>query len=168
MGIGRSAALIGSTTLLSSATMTRRAVALATIFSRSSAPPRPLMRWSVPTSTSSAPSMVRSMRGLFGERGERECRGRAPAPRSSPKSRRRRSAGRAAADRLNDQRRRSAAPESDNHAVLDQRGGGFGGGEFCIHSVSSVRPGAVVWLGAACSIGVAAFPRLVCGVRGDD
>src|SRR5579863_4321475 len=52
-----------STSFDSSATITSRALALATIFSRSSAPPRPLIKFSVPSSTSSAPSIVKSTRG---------------------------------------------------------------------------------------------------------
>ena len=49
------------TTLRSSAMITSRALEAATIFSRSSAPPRPFTRSSVPSAISSAPSIVRSM-----------------------------------------------------------------------------------------------------------
>jgi hypothetical protein len=50
-----------STSLPASTTMARRWLAAATIFSRSNAPPDPLIRFSVPRSTSSAPSIVRSI-----------------------------------------------------------------------------------------------------------
>ena len=50
-----------STILLSSTTMAKRRLAAATSFSSSSAPPRPLIRFRVPRSTSSAPSIARSM-----------------------------------------------------------------------------------------------------------
>jgi hypothetical protein len=50
-----------STILLPSTTIARRWLAAATIFSRNKAPPSPLIRLSVQCSTSSAPSIVRSI-----------------------------------------------------------------------------------------------------------
>ena len=52
-----------STTLRGSTATSIRRLAMATIFSRSSAPPWPLMSANVPRCTSSAPSMVRSSCG---------------------------------------------------------------------------------------------------------
>ena len=106
----------------SSATITSRSLAAATIFSRSRAPPRPLIRLSEPVSISSAPSIVRSNRrcsaklvsgmppvarlrraALGGGDGEGCADLRAPAG-SAPRWQR---GGRAGA-------------ETDHHAVLDQ------------------------------------------------
>ena len=61
-----------SDSLDASTTMTSRVLAWATIFSRSSAPPPPLIRRSC-GSTSSAPSMVRSIDGRSSRRHERQA-----------------------------------------------------------------------------------------------
>ena len=51
-----------STSFGASATITSRSLAAATIFSRSNAPPRPLIRFSEPRAISSAPSIVSAIR----------------------------------------------------------------------------------------------------------
>ncbi len=68
-----------STSLLSSTTTISRRLAAATIFSRNSAPPRPLTRLSVRSSTWSAPSMLRSIRRCWAKPASGTARWRARA-----------------------------------------------------------------------------------------
>ena len=70
-----------STSLAPSTMMASRRLAAATIFSRSKAPPSPLIRFSVPRSTSSAPSMVRSIWRCSAKDVERNARGLGLGPR---------------------------------------------------------------------------------------
>ena len=111
-----------STSLAPSTTMARRRLALATIFSRSKAPPSPLIRFRVPRSTSSAPSIVRSICRCSAKEDQRN----AGRPRLRRGSLRRWNADEAqalpmpAGQRLDRESRRRAGAEADDHALLDQ------------------------------------------------
>jgi hypothetical protein len=99
--------------------MSRR-LATATIFSRSSAPSSPLIRLSVPRSTSSAPSVVRSIRRCSAKdvSGIPAAAAWAAVPSDVGMSRKRRPS-RCRCARASTGRRR-AGTEPDDHAVADQ------------------------------------------------
>ena len=118
-----------STRLEASAITIMRSDAVATIFSRSSAPPPPLIRRSSP-SISSAPSTVRSS---YGSRrawsADAERLGlRASPPRSART--RRRARRDLLAEQIDELRGRRAGAEAEPHAVLDILERALGGCDF--------------------------------------
>ena len=102
--------------------------AAATIFSRSSAPPRPLIRLSEPSSISSAPSIVMSSRRCSAKLVSGMPPARAWAPLRSEVGMREdaQTLAHPADQRLDGEPGGRAGAEADHHAVLDQRGRGFG------------------------------------------
>ena len=117
----------------SSTTMIKRSVTCATIFSRRWAPPPPLMTLKS-GSTSSAPSMVMSMRGWRGQGRQRDTQlnggGFGGQRAGNGDDSAQVSAAQALGDAAGGEDGGAARAEADDHAGLDELGGVFAGMQF--------------------------------------